>query len=111
MKGTGHSEVYGSGQQQSYSTKTKLVSGVLHRSKERWSEDFDTHGHAKAQRPVLIASSGQNGYRRWEDWSEGCIGGEEFVHQHDPRHFDVLVKDLRLEHGNSVQTPAARHAT
>ena len=28
------------------------------------------------------------------------------VYQHDPRHVDVLVKDLGLEHGNSVQTPA-----
>ena len=27
------------------------------------------------------------------------------VCQHDPRHVDVLVKDLGLEHGNSVQTP------
>ena len=25
---------------------------------------------------------------------------------HDLRHVDVLVKDLGLEHGNSVQTPA-----
>ena len=30
------------------------------------------------------------------------------VYQHDPRHSDVLVKDLGLEHGNSVQTPATR---
>ena len=29
------------------------------------------------------------------------------MYQHDPRHVDVLVKDLGLEHGNSVQTPAA----
>ena len=28
------------------------------------------------------------------------------VYQHDPRLVDVLVKDLGLEHGNSVQTPA-----
>ena len=28
------------------------------------------------------------------------------VYQHGPRHVDVLVKDLGLEHGNSVQTPA-----
>ena len=28
------------------------------------------------------------------------------VYQHDPRHVDVLVQDLGLEHGNSVQTPA-----
>ena len=30
------------------------------------------------------------------------------MYQHDPRHVDVLVKDLGLEHGNSVQKPAAR---
>ena len=28
------------------------------------------------------------------------------MYQHDPRHIDVLVKDLGLENGNSVQTPA-----
>ena len=28
------------------------------------------------------------------------------VYQHDPRHVDVLVKDLGLEHGNLLQTPA-----
>ena len=33
------------------------------------------------------------------------------VHQHDPRHVDVLVKNLGLEHGNSVQTPATHGAT
>ena len=33
------------------------------------------------------------------------------VYQHDPRHVDVLVKDLGLEHGNSVQTPATHDAT
>ena len=33
-----------------------------------------------------------------------CTGG--IVYQHDPRHVGVLVKDLGLEHGNSVQTPA-----
>ena len=30
----------------------------------------------------------------------------EIVYQYDLRHVDVLVKDLGLEHGNSVQTPA-----
>ena len=33
------------------------------------------------------------------------------VYQHDPRHVDVLVKDLGHEHGNSVQTPATHDAT
>ena len=33
-------------------------------------------------------------------------GKRGIVNQHDPRHVDVLVKDLGLEHGNSVQTPA-----
>ena len=33
-------------------------------------------------------------------------GKRGIVHQHDPRHVDVFVKDLGLEHGNSVQTPA-----
>ena len=28
------------------------------------------------------------------------------VYQHDPRHVDVLVKDLGHEQGNAVQTPA-----
>ena len=32
------------------------------------------------------------------------------MYQHDPRHVDVIVKDLALEHGNSVQTPAAPDA-
>ena len=33
------------------------------------------------------------------------------VYQHDPRHVDVLVMDLGLEHGNSVQTPATPDVT
>ena len=33
------------------------------------------------------------------------------VYQHDPRHVDVLAKDLGLEHGNSVQTPATPDVT
>ena len=33
------------------------------------------------------------------------------VYQHDPRHVDVLVKGLRVEHGNSVQTPAVHGVT
>ena len=33
------------------------------------------------------------------------------VYQHDPRHVDVLVKDLGLEKGNSVQTPATPDVT
>ena len=35
-----------------------------------------------------------------------ALGKRGLVYQHDPRHVDVLVKDLGLEHGNSVQTPA-----
>ena len=31
--------------------------------------------------------------------------------QQDPKHVDVLVKDLGLEHGNSVQTPAVHDVT
>ena len=34
-------------------------------------------------------------------------GEKGIVYQHDPRHVDVLVKDVGFEHGNSVQTPAA----
>ena len=34
-------------------------------------------------------------------------GKEGIVYQHDPRHIDVLVKELGLENGNTVQTPAA----
>ena len=37
-------------------------------------------------------------------------GQEGIVYQHDPRHVEVLVKDLGLEHGNSVQTAAAPDA-
>ena len=37
-------------------------------------------------------------------------GEKGIVYQHDPRHVDVLVKDLGREHGNSVQTPAAPDA-
>ena len=33
------------------------------------------------------------------------------VYQHNPRHVDVLVKDLRLEQGNSVQTPSTHDVT
>ena len=36
---------------------------------------------------------------------------EGMDYQHDPRHADGLVKDLGLEHGNSVQTPATHDAT
>ena len=38
-------------------------------------------------------------------------GERGIMYQHDPRHVDVLVKDLGLEHGNSVQTPAAPNVT
>ena len=37
-------------------------------------------------------------------------GQKGIVYQHDPRHVDVLVEDFGLEHGNSVQTPAAPDA-
>ena len=37
-------------------------------------------------------------------------GERGIIYQHDPRHVDVLVKDLGLEHGNSVQAPAAPDA-
>ena len=33
------------------------------------------------------------------------------MYQHDPRHIDVLVKDLGLGNGNSVQTPATPEVT
>ena len=38
-------------------------------------------------------------------------GKEGIVYQHDLRHIDVLVKELGLENGNSVQTPAAPNVT
>ena len=38
-------------------------------------------------------------------------GKPGIVYQRDLRHVDVLVKDLGLEHGNSVQTPATPDAT
>ena len=38
-------------------------------------------------------------------------GRRGIVCQHDPRHVDMLVKDVGLEHGNSVQTPATHDAT
>ena len=38
-------------------------------------------------------------------------GKEGIVYHHDPRHIDVLVKDLGLENGNSVQTPATPEVT
>ena len=42
----------------------------------------------------------------------GCTGeNEETVCQHHPRHVDVLVKDLRLEQADSVQTPATHNVT
>ena len=37
-------------------------------------------------------------------------GNEGIVYQHDPRHVDVLVRELGLENGNTVQTPAAPSA-
>ena len=33
------------------------------------------------------------------------------AYQHDPRHADVLVKELWLERGNSMQTPVTHDAT
>ena len=33
------------------------------------------------------------------------------MYQHDPRHVDVLVKDLGLVRGNSVQTPETPDVT
>ena len=44
-------------------------------------------------------------YRRLH-WSK-----EGIVYQHDPKHIDALVKDLALENGNSVQTPATPEVT
>ena len=38
-------------------------------------------------------------------------GEEGIVYQHDPRHIDVLVKELGLENCNSVQTPATPDVT
>ena len=38
-------------------------------------------------------------------------GKRGVVYKHDPRHFDVLVKDFGLEHGNFVQTPATPDVT
>ena len=38
-------------------------------------------------------------------------GREGIIYQHDPRHVDVLVKDLGLENGNPVQTPATSDVT
>ena len=38
-------------------------------------------------------------------------GKRGIVYQHDPRHVDVLVKDLGLQHDNSVQTPATPDVT
>ena len=38
-------------------------------------------------------------------------GKRGIVNQHDPGDVHVLVKDLGLEHGNSVQTPAAPDVT
>ena len=43
--------------------------------------------------------------RRLHWWKRGV------VYQHDPRHVGLLVKDLGLEHGNSVQTPATPDVT
>ena len=42
---------------------------------------------------------------------EIALGKRGIVNQHDPRHVDVLVKDLGLEYGNSVQTPASIDVT
>ena len=42
---------------------------------------------------------------------EVALGKGRIVYQHDPRHIDVLVKDLGLENGNSVQTPATPEVT
>ena len=38
-------------------------------------------------------------------------GKRRIVYQHDPRHVYVLVKDLGLEHGNSLQTPETPDVT
>ena len=38
-------------------------------------------------------------------------GRRGVVHQHDPRHVDVLVKGLGLERGTSLQTPAVHDVT
>ena len=38
-------------------------------------------------------------------------GKRAIVYQHDPRHVDVLVKNLGLQQGNSVQTPATHDVT
>ena len=44
--------------------------------------------------------------------SEGYAGVQRgIVYRHDPRHVDVLVKDLGLEEGNYVQTPATHDVT
>ena len=38
-------------------------------------------------------------------------GKRGIVYQHEPRQVDVLVKDLGLDQGNSVQTPATHDVT
>ena len=34
------------------------------------------------------------------------LGETGILHQHDPRHVDVLVESLGLENGNTVKTPS-----
>ena len=40
-----------------------------------------------------------------------ALENARIVHQHDPRHVDVFVKDFGLEQGNSVQTSATHDVT
>ena len=50
--------------------------------------------------------------REHQSITEGGIGESvALVYLHNPRHIDVLVKDLGLEQGNSVQTPATHDVT
>ena len=58
-----------------------------------------------------LVSKGVSGKHQIVEQKAALGEGRGIVYQHDPRHVDVLVEDLGLEHGNSVQTPAAHVAT
>ena len=60
---------------------------------------------SKRRLSAVVAEEHQNANRRLHRKMRGI------VYQDDPRHVDMLVEDLGLEHGNSVQTPATRDVT
>ena len=75
----------------------------------------DRHNEHKNQ--IAGVHHQKNHHQSWVNRTHQCIkqkialGNRGLVYQYDPRHVDVLVKDLGLEYGNAVQTSTIHDVT